>query len=227
MIFEVVKIWCLIRKLFFWYARTFCSAREIKSLIFHKTIDPPTKTTKGGVSFINNQAQSGPRIASVNIMIPTNAEGVVFAPTVINMKPNPTWKKPAINPKNISFRDKINYNLNQIGSDRIANYAYVYSRKIKNCIIVDFGTATTFDVVTKNVICNGGVIAPGVNLSIKSLTRSADQIPVFSIKKQKKIIGKNTIQALNSGFYWGYTGLINNIILKIEKETKKKYKVRI
>ena len=56
----------------------------------NKTIDPPTKTTKGGVSFINNQAQSGPRIASVNIMIPTNAEGVVFAPTVINMKPNPT-----------------------------------------------------------------------------------------------------------------------------------------
>ena len=53
----------------------------------------------------------------------------------------------------------------------------------------------------------------------------ADQIPFFSIKKQKKIIGKNTIEALRSGFYWGYSGLINNIILKIEKETKRKYKI--
>ena len=55
-----------------------------------------------------------------------------------------------INPKKISFRNSINYNLNQIGSDRIANYAYVYSKKIKDCIILDFGTATTFDVIKNN-----------------------------------------------------------------------------
>jgi len=60
---------------------------------------------------------------------------------------------------------------------------------------------------------------------MNSLISSADQIPIFSIKKQKKIIGKNTIEALRSGFYWGYIGLINNIILRIEKETKKKYKI--
>ena len=90
---------------------------------------------------------------------------------------------------------------------------------------MDFGTATTFDVVTKNGIYNGGIIAPGVNLSINSLTKTADQIPTFSIKKQKKIIGKNTIEALRSGFYWGYIGLINSIISKIENETKKKYKI--
>ena len=90
--------------------------------------------------------------------------------------------------------------------------------------MLDFGTATTFDVITKNGNYNGGVIAPGVNLSIKSLTNSADQIPFFTIKKHKKIIGKNTIEALRSGFYWGYVGLINNIILKIEKETKKNTK---
>ena len=101
----------------------------------------------------------------------------------------------------------------------------VYKRYKFNCIVLDFGTATTFDVVTKNGIYNGGIIAPGVNLSLKSLVNSADQIPVFSIKKQNKIIGKNTVEALRSGFYWGYVGLINNIILKIEKETKKKYRV--
>ena len=94
-----------------------------------------------------------------------------------------------------------------------------------NCIVLDFGTATTFDVVTKKGIYNGGIIAPGINLSIKNLISSADQIPNFYIKKQKKIIGKNTLEALRSGFYWGYSGLINNIIMKIEKETKKKYKI--
>ena len=116
-------------------------------------------------------------------------------------------------------------NKNQVGSDRIANAAGVYKKYRTNCIVLDFGTATTFDVVTKDGIYKGGIIAPGVNLSIKSLSSSADQIPIFSIKKQKKIIGKNTIEALRSGFYWGYCGLINNIILKIENETKKKYKI--
>ena len=121
---------------------------------------------------------------------------------------------------------KINIkNKNQVGSDRIANAAGVYKKYKANCIVLDFGTATTFDVVTRKGIYNGGIIAPGLNLSIKTLSSSADQIPIFSIKKQKKVIGKNTVEALRSGFYWGYSGLINNIILKIENETKKKYKI--
>ena len=131
-----------------------------------------------------------------------------------------------IKEKSIKKIIKINIkNKKQVGSDRIANAVGVYKKYKINCIVLDFGTATTFDVVTKNGIYNGGIIAPGVNLSIRSLTHSADQIPNFSIKKQNKIIGKNTIEALRSGFYWGYSGLINNIILKIEKETKKKYKI--
>jgi len=131
-----------------------------------------------------------------------------------------------IKEKNIKKIVKINIkNKDQVGSDRIANAVGVYKRYKSNCIVLDFGTATTFDVVTKNGIYNGGIIAPGVNLSLKSLVSAADQIPVFSITKQKKIIGKNTLEALRSGFYWGYSGLINNIILKIEKETKKKYKI--
>ena len=121
---------------------------------------------------------------------------------------------------------KINIkNKKQVGSDRVANAVGVYKKYKSNCIVLDFGTATTFDVVTKKGIYNGGIIAPGVSLSIKSLINSADQIPIFSIKKQNKIIGKNTVEALRSGFYWGYSGLINNIILKIERETKKKYKI--
>tara|TARA_Y100000590_G_scaffold336931_1_gene383746 strand:- start:272 stop:1051 length:780 start_codon:yes stop_codon:yes gene_type:complete len=131
-----------------------------------------------------------------------------------------------IKDKEINKMIKVNVdNQKQLGSDRIANAVGVYKKYKNNCIVLDFGTATTFDVVTKNGIYNGGIIAPGVNLSINSLVKSADQIPLFSVKKQKKIIGKNTIEALRSGFYWGYSGLINNIILKIERETRKKYKI--
>ena len=131
-----------------------------------------------------------------------------------------------IKEKQIKKIVKINIkNKSQVGSDRIANAVGVYKKYKSNCIVLDFGTATTFDVVTKNGIYNGGIIAPGLNLSLNSLVSSADQIPAFMIKKQKKIVGKNTIEALRSGFYWGYTGLINNIISKIEKETKKKYKI--
>ena len=131
-----------------------------------------------------------------------------------------------IKEKSIKKIVKINIkNKKQVGSDRIANAVGVYKKYKANCIVLDFGTATTFDVVTKSGIYNGGIIAPGVNLSLKSLISAADQIPAFLIKKQKKIIGKNTIEALRSGFYWGYSGLINNIILKIEKETRKKYKI--
>ena len=131
-----------------------------------------------------------------------------------------------IKEKKIKKLIKININNKaQVGSDRIANAVGVYKEYKSNCIVLDFGTATTFDVITQNGIYNGGVIAPGINLSLRSLIKSADQIPPFFLKKQNKIIGKNTVEALRSGFYWGYSGLINNIISKIENETKKKYKI--
>ena len=131
-----------------------------------------------------------------------------------------------IKEKNINKIIKINIkNKNQVGSDRIANAVGVYKKYKVNCIVVDFGTATTFDVVNSSGVYSGGIIAPGVNLSIKSLSNTADQIPFFILKKQKKIIGKNTLEALRAGFYWGYIGLIKNIILRIENETKRKYKI--
>ena len=128
--------------------------------------------------------------------------------------------------KNVKLGININIDIpSEAGADRLVNAVSVNKFYKRPSIVIDFGTATTFDVITKNGIYNGGVIAPGVNLSMKSLSSSADQIPIFSIKKQKQIIGKNTIEALRSGFYWGYCGLINNIIQKIEKETNKKYKI--
>ena len=96
--------------------------------------------------------------------------------------------------------------------------------KKNNYIILDFGTATTFDVLIKNVYF-GGIIAPGIKLSLKTLSDKATLIPKIELKKINKVIGKNTISAVRSGFFWGYAGLIDNIIKLIKKETRKSFKV--
>jgi len=113
-------------------------------------------------------------------------------------------------------------NKKNLGSDRIANA--IGAKKFKNCLVIDFGTATTFDVI-KNGIYEGGVIAPGVNLSIKNLSEATALLPLINLKSYQKNYGKNTIEALNAGFVWGYEGLINNIIYKIISKSKIKYKI--
>ena len=118
---------------------------------------------------------------------------------------------------------KINVkNKKQLGSDRIANA--IGAKQFKNCLILDFGTATTFDVI-KNEVYEGGVIAPGVKLSIMNLNKNTALLPLINLKKNQKNYGKNTKEALNAGFVWGYEGLINNIINKIISREKNKYKI--
>ena len=106
----------------------------------------------------------------------------------------------------------------EIGTDRIVNALCAWHLFKKPSIIIDFGTATTFDVVGKKGIYLGGVIAPGVNLSINALHSAAARLPRIAITKQEKVIGKNTVSAMSSGVYWGYIGLIKNILNKIEIE---------
>ena len=115
--------------------------------------------------------------------------------------------------------------LAQLGSDRICNAIGAYYKYKTNCIVIDFGTATTFDVVKKPAIYDGGVIAPGINLSIENLFLSTALLPMFKIKKYPYTYGKNTKEALNSGFFWGYQGLINNIVKKITKKNGKSFKI--
>tara|TARA_Y100000591_G_scaffold111327_1_gene94841 strand:+ start:254 stop:997 length:744 start_codon:yes stop_codon:yes gene_type:complete len=118
---------------------------------------------------------------------------------------------------------KINIkNINQLGSDRIVNS--IEGKKFKNCLIIDFGTATTFDII-KNGIYEGGVIAPGISSSIKNLSQSTALLPMIDLKNKQKSYGKNTKDALNAGFIWGYDGLINNIIYKITFKWKTNYQI--
>ena len=124
---------------------------------------------------------------------------------------------------NLTRLINIKVNKKEIGSDRLANAISVMSKN-SNFIVVDFGTATTFDVIKKNNYL-GGVIAPGVTLSLDNLIKKASLIPNIELHKSKSIIGKNTEQAVLSGFFWGYNGLINGIISKIKKKTNQKYKI--
>ena len=127
--------------------------------------------------------------------------------------------------KNLNLKSliKIKVDFKQVGSDRITNSISLMNKK-NNYIILDFGTATTFDVLVNNTYI-GGIIAPGVKLSLNTLSNKATLIPKIELKKINKVIGKNTISAVRSGFFWGYAGLIDNIIDLIKKETRKSFKV--
>ena len=126
---------------------------------------------------------------------------------------------------NLKSLIKIKANYKQVGSDRLTNSISLMNNK-NNFIILDFGTATTFDVLIKNTYF-GGIIAPGVRLSLNTLSDKASLIPKIDLKKIKNVIGNDTISAVRSGFFWGYAGLIDNIINLIKKETRKSFKVII
>ena len=105
-----------------------------------------------------------------------------------------------------------------VGPDRLVNSAGAFSRHGGNLIVVDFGTATTFDVVAEDGAYVGGVIAPGVNLSLEALHRAAAALPHVDISRPQTVIGTNTVACMQSGVFWGYVGLIKEICARIRDE---------
>ncbi len=106
----------------------------------------------------------------------------------------------------------------QAGADRLVN-AYAAALDIKGAaVVVDFGTATTFDVVDKNGVFRGGVIAPGVNLSKEALVRAAAKLPDVPVEKPVHVIGTNTVEAMKAGLYWGYASMIEGMLARIADE---------
>ena len=105
-----------------------------------------------------------------------------------------------------------------VGADRLVNTVGAFDRYGGDLIVVDFGTATTFDVVGSEGQYLGGIIAPGINLSLKALHDMTSKLPKIEVSSQKNVIGKNTKEAMNSGVYFGYISLIEGLIERIEKE---------
>ena len=106
----------------------------------------------------------------------------------------------------------------EVGADRLVNAASAHARYGGPLIIIDFGTATTFDVVDADGAYAGGVIAPGINLSLDALHQAAAKLPRIAVERPDRVIGKRTIPAMRSGIFWGYVGLIEGVVARIRDE---------
>ncbi|HEX3756428.1 MAG TPA: type III pantothenate kinase [Rhizomicrobium sp.] len=105
-----------------------------------------------------------------------------------------------------------------VGADRLCNTVAAHERYPGAVIVVDFGTATNFDIVAENGDFDGSVIAPGANLSIEALHRAAALLPRVAIHRVHTVIGRDTVPSMQSGVYWGYVGLIDGLIARIKAE---------
>ena len=105
-----------------------------------------------------------------------------------------------------------------IGADRLCNTVAAHERYPGAIIVVDFGTATNFDIIAANGAFTGSVIAPGANLSLEALHQAAALLPRVAIARAQKVIGRDTVTSMQSGVYWGYVGLIGGLIERIKNE---------
>lgn len=105
-----------------------------------------------------------------------------------------------------------------VGADRLVNTVAAHERYKGALIVVDFGTATTFDIVSAAGNYEGGVIAPGVNVSAEALHQGAAMLPRVAIARTQAVIGKDTVPAMQSGLYWGYLGLVEGLVARIRHE---------
>ena len=116
-------------------------------------------------------------------------------------------------------------NPSEVGADRLVNTISAHHSYGPNLIVLDFGTATTFDVVGHDGAYVGGVIAPGINLSLEALKNAAAHLPHIDITMPGQVVGTNTVACIQSGAFWGYVGLIEGICQRISAEKEREMKV--
>ena len=113
----------------------------------------------------------------------------------------------------------------EVGADRLLNALAAHQRYGGPLIVIDFGTATTFDVVDADGAYIGGAISPGINLSIEALHQAAARLPRIGIGRPQAVIGRATVPAMQSGLYWGYIGMIEGLVTRIRAEFERPMKV--
>lgn len=116
-------------------------------------------------------------------------------------------------------------NPREVGADRLVNAVGAHKHHKGPLIVVDSGTATTFDVIGANGDFEGGVISPGINLSIRALHEAAAKLPRIAIQRPEKVIGRGTIEAMQSGIFWGYIGLIDGLVRRMIAEDGRDFTV--
>lgn len=113
----------------------------------------------------------------------------------------------------------------EVGADRICNGVAAYEKYRDTCIVVDFGTATTFDFISKKGEYLGGAIAPGLLISVEALFQRASKLPRVEIVKPKEVVGKSPVQSIQAGIFYGYVGLVEGIVQRIQKENQVRARV--
>ena len=114
---------------------------------------------------------------------------------------------------------KISYNPpKDVGADRIVNGVAAYNTCQSACIVVDFGTATTFDSIGKNGEYQGGAIAPGVQISMDALFQRAAKLPKVDVQKPSQVVGKSTVESMQAGAFFGYVGLVDGLVQRMKAE---------
>jgi len=112
-----------------------------------------------------------------------------------------------------------------VGADRLVNAVAAFADHGGDLIIIDFGTATTFDIVGAGGSYDGGIIAPGVNLSMEALHQAAAQLPRIAIERPQSVVGRDTVPAMQSGVFWGYIAMIEGLVTRIKAEIGRPMKV--
>ncbi len=107
-----------------------------------------------------------------------------------------------------------------VGTDRIVNGVAAYEKFHDTSIVIDFGTATTFDFISKKGEYLGGSIAPGLLISVDALFQRASKLPRVEVSRPKEVVGKNTVHSIQSGIFYGYVGLVDGIVKRIQKENR-------
>tara|TARA_Y100000768_G_scaffold350941_1_gene301476 strand:+ start:529 stop:1281 length:753 start_codon:yes stop_codon:yes gene_type:complete len=202
---------------------------ETKIFLFNEKLKLKKKWTISSISLKKTYLDSKIKLTLIEI---SKIKKILFSSVVPNtfqlikkflIKKNKKLKIYELKQIDLKKLIKLKVNRKQVGSDRIANAIGVMSNN-QNYIVIDFGTATTFDVIIDKTYL-GGVIAPGVKLSLENLSNKASLIPKIKLSKISNVIGTNTSEAVKSGFFWGYLGLIDNIIKLIKKQSRKQFKI--
>jgi type III pantothenate kinase len=162
----------------------------------------------------------GLEVAQINAVIIS-----CVVPPLLDALTRMSYKYCGVNPivvgPEIKTGMKIEYdNPHEVGADRIVNAVAAYARYQNALIVVDFGTATTFDYISANGVYQGGAIAPGLGISADALHEHASKLPRVSLEAPPLVVGRNTVHSMQSGLLFGYAGLVDGVVLRMKDEVK-------
>ena len=191
-----------------------------RKLIHHWKIQTESEKTgdEYGVTMLNLFSLSGPEKTEIKAVIISSVVPPL-TPIFEDLSKSLFKVKPVIVGPGLKTGMAILYeNPLEVGADRVVAAVGAYEKHGGPCIVVDFGTATTFDAVSSKGEYLGGAIAPGIQISAEALYLKTAKLPRIEIKKPKEAIGRTTVTSMQSGLYFGYVGLVSKIIEEIKRE---------